>query len=187
MVDKTSAFSEGVLKTAFEAINLTISRPQYILYVITNENGIFGSHAGMVLLDLESPEESLLYDPNGSYSFKTKDGEEILSGSGYIFPNGYFSLESYIQYQKTDGDEVYAHIFYIDKIERDKIKESIYLDRDCSMLGCAICTSEVLKSEGNIFKDLEISRRPTALGDDLRAITKKNTNGKSIKIISLTQ
>lgn len=187
MVDKISAFSEGVLKTALDTVTLKISKPKYILYVITNENGIFGTHAGIILYDLEFPKESLLYDPNGSYSFTTKDNEEIMSGSGYIFPNEYFSLDGYIQYQKTDGNDIYIHIFYLDKISGDSIKESIYLDRDCSMLGCAICTSEVLKNEGNIFKDLEISRRPIALGDNLRKITKKTTNGRTIKITELNK
>ncbi|MFU2059655.1 hypothetical protein ACLSZY_08565 [Avibacterium volantium] len=180
MVDNKTSKANFKINDYMETIK--ISRPKYILYVITNENtwedsfhlynvwGI-GTHTGMILENTQNKSESLLYDPSGSYFFKRESGEIIYPGSGYTLSGDDFSFEGYINYQKEDGEDVYAHIFYLSDEEGERIKNNIEADRRCGPMGCTECSSEVLKGGTGKFKNLEITSRPNQLGNQLRKLS----------------
>ncbi|TLY91260.1 MAG: RHS repeat protein [Gammaproteobacteria bacterium] len=130
-------------------------------WVIINNNGWWGTHAGLYV----DSGERALYDPGGSY----RDAEK---GSGDALYGSYADISDYIKYEKQDGPDVEVFHFPTTPQQDKQIIDKIQQQGGCQPLFCTVCVSRVLRGIGP-FKNLGLSRTPAGLARDLRALQKK--------------
>lgn len=118
--------------------------------IMINNNGIFGTHAGLVL---NNGKTQTIWDPNGSFSYLGWS-----EGSGRIF-EAYTPgeqkrmLSSYLKSQFVDGNDVNLFKFEINTSEYNQIMGRI--EQGCGgLFSCSLCTSSAISGIGP-FKNVK--------------------------------
>nr|WP_279597268.1 RHS repeat-associated core domain-containing protein [Acinetobacter bereziniae] len=118
--------------------------------IMINNNGIFGTHAGLVL---NNGKTQTIWDPNGSFSYPGWS-----EGSGRIF-EAYTPgeqkrmLSSYLKSQFVDGNDVNLFKFEINTSEYNQIMGRI--EQGCGgLFSCSLCTSSAISGIGP-FKNVK--------------------------------
>jgi len=164
-----STITKSLTETSKNAQKLPIKiGVGYKIIIMINDNNFYaGTHAGMIMV---SPTEFELYDPNGSFHYPG-----IAPGSSRIFPvydsKDYKSVfVAYINYQLTDGGEVYIYPFELSKSDFLEIQDNALNGVGCSIaLDCSLCVSGAVSGIG-VFKKLPRIFRPKQLGQELRKL-----------------
>jgi uncharacterized protein RhaS with RHS repeats len=136
--------------------------------IIVNNNGIVGTHVGLVVKTEGKPDKDVLYDPGGSFE-PTKRG----TGDGLYASDVH--VDEYVNFQFKDGPDVKAFHFDTTSEEDDQIKARI--DAADGVMGgfCAITSSNVLQGIGP-FRDLGTSWTPAGMGEEAARLQSLDTS-----------
>jgi RHS repeat-associated protein len=126
--------------------------------IIVNNNGIVGTHVGLIVKTEGKPDEDVLYDPGGSFEPSKRGTGDGLYGSDV-------NVNEYVNFQFQDGPDVKAFHFDTNSEEDDQIRDRI--DAADGVMGgfCAITSSNVLQGVGP-FRDLGTSWTPAGVGEE---------------------
>ncbi len=126
------------------ASNYTPVNSGYKVSVMVNNNGLFGTHAGLIT---NNGRVQTIWDPNGSFSYSGWSEGSGREFEAYTRIEQTKMLSSYIQYQFDDGKDVNLYHFNVTPQDYNQIMQRI--DNGCGgMLSCAKCTSYAISGIG---------------------------------------
>lgn len=132
-------------------IKVEIKTAYRIAVMVNNNDIVLGTHAGMLLI---GPNIFEIFDPNGSFSYSG-----IAAGSLRLFPiydeNQRVDVyKKYLEYQLSDGGDVYVYNFFVSREVFFQIEDRILNEEGCSgVLNCSKCISNAITGIG-IFKSI---------------------------------
>jgi hypothetical protein len=122
----------------------------------------FGHHVGLYLDNTKMKGEPMIYDPNGTYRSDIRESGGFIAGPDADFAD-------YVRNQLTDGPDVQIYSFDTSFDEESQIAARIVENGEGRSFSCAANVSEAIAGVGP-FKDVERSRTPGGLGDQIKRL-----------------